>query len=176
MPSLWYLIQPQLQSKNSHGHGHGHGSEEHGEEDGQDGEHEEKTEHGEESGLPEGIEEKSGDQGHGEEKADEGSSNEGGNDEGGTDGEGSSKAAPATPADKGPKAEAYETGSGGNVEGVQFKGATSGGTKEGEQGDTRKHIPDAKGGSKLRIESHYGNKQGGASEPEQDPDDKDMVS
>ncbi|KAI9789287.1 MAG: hypothetical protein M1835_001769 [Candelina submexicana] len=58
--------------------------------------------------------------------------------------------------------EPHEVESGGNVEGVQFKGATSGGTKEGknEQGDTRKHIPDAKGGAKKRIESDYGLKQG----------------
>ena len=62
------------------------------------------------------------------------------------------------------------------MEGVQFKGATSGGTREGEQGDTRKLIPDAKGVNKRRIESHYGGKEGEAQEPEQDPSNKDLVS
>ena len=46
--------------------------------------------------------------------------------------------------------------SGSKVEGVQFKGAT----REGGKGDTRKHIPDAKGGAKKRIESDQGNRQG----------------
>ena len=44
------------------------------------------------------------------------------------------------------------------MEGVQFKGAT----KDGAAGDTRKHIPDAKGGNKKRIESDYGVRQGAA--------------
>ena len=174
VPSLWYLIQPQLQPKK--GHGHGHGSEEHEEGHVQGGEHGEKTESGEDDGSSQGEDDRTGDQGHGEENPDEGNSNEAGDNEGGAKSERSSEAGPATPDDKGPTPEAYERDSGENVEGVQFKGATSGGTNEGEQGDTRKHIPDAKGGSKVRIESHYGNRQGVASEPEQDPDDKDMVS
>ena len=186
MPSVWYLIQPQLQPKKGHGQGHGHGdeghSEEHGEEHVEGGEHGSKDEGGEKGSSGEGegpSDEKTGkDVGDGEEKAGEDGSEEGGNDEessGGSAGEGSEKKVPATPADKGPDVEAHETESGGDVEGVQFKGSTSGGTKEGEQGDTRKHIPDAKGGSKKRIESDYAKPQGQASEPEQDPDNKDVV-
>lgn len=55
---------------------------------------------------------------------------------------------------------AHVTNSGRDVEGVRFKGATSGASMEGETGDTRKHIPDAKGGNKKRIESDYGKTQG----------------
>ncbi|KAL8944692.1 MAG: hypothetical protein Q9216_000260 [Gyalolechia sp. 2 TL-2023] len=73
-----------------------------------------------------------------------------------------------TPGDDDPKAGAHEVDSGGNVEGVRFKGPTAGGTKEGEQGDTRKHIPDAKGGAKKRIESDYGKAQGVAQDDDKD--------
>ncbi len=59
----------------------------------------------------------------------------------------------------------HETESGGDVEGVQFKGAT----KDGAKGDTRKHLPDSKGGTKKRIESDYGVRQGTSDEqPERD--------
>ncbi|KAL6721719.1 hypothetical protein ACLMJK_000824 [Lecanora helva] len=88
--------------------------------------------------------------------------------------QGANKSGPDTPSDKGPKDFAHETESGGNVEGVQFKGATSGGTRDGEQGDTRKHIPDAKGGSKKRIESAYAIKLGESQEPQQDPSNEDL--
>lgn len=72
---------------------------------------------------------------------------------------------PDQPGDEYPKSGGHVVESGGNVEGVRFKGATSGGTKEGEGGrpemdDTRKHIPDAKGGAKKRIESNYAKPQG----------------
>ena len=169
VPSVFYLIQPQLQSKKSHGHGHG--NEGHDEEHSEDGEPDEKNEGGDEGGSSEGKEEESGDQGDGEEKADAGKSNGSGND---VEKEGGAKPA-ATPGDKGPAAEKHETEGGGNVEGVQFKGSTSGGTEDREQGDTRKHIPDAKGGSKKRIDSDYGKTLGEASEPEQDSESKDLV-
>ena len=80
-----------------------------------------------------------------------------------------------TPADKGVDSDAHETESGSHVEGVQFKGATKAGDEDGGQGDTRKHIPDAKGGSKKRIESHYGGKEAEATEDQQDPSKGDMV-
>ncbi|KAF2083996.1 hypothetical protein K490DRAFT_69256 [Saccharata proteae CBS 121410] len=44
----------------------------------------------------------------------------------------------------------------GSVEGVRFKGSTNQGGDDHSAPDTRKHIPDAKGGSKKRIESGYG--------------------
>ena len=78
------------------------------------------------------------------------------------------KETPDTSDDEQPENVAHKTDSGANVEGVQFKGATSGGSREGEQGDTRLHIPDAKGGNKKRISSDYGNRQGVA----QDDDSK----
>ena len=64
--------------------------------------------------------------------------------------------APETSKEEEPKDTPREVDSGSKVEGVQFKGAT----RHGEVGDTRKHIPDAKGGAKKRIESDYGMRQG----------------
>ena len=87
---------------------------------------------------------------------------------------GESQDTPDTSDDEAPQNEEHETGSGGNVEGVQFKGATKAGTDHG-QDDTRKHIPDAKGYNKKRIESAYGIRQGVADQPEQDPTEGDRV-
>lgn len=174
VPSVFYLIQPQLQPKKSHGHGHGHDDESHGSEHDDEAEHKE----GGSSEDKENEEEGSGDEAAEEQKTDENASaeSEGVGGEGGSGGSESSATKVLTsPGDKGPDTEAHETEGGGNVEGVRFKGATSGGTKEGEQGDTRKHIPDAKGGSKKRIESDYAKTLGEATDPEQDPDDKDLV-
>ena len=167
-------MQPQIeryQHPEKHGHG-GHGG--HNEHD----EHNEEDEGSGEGGSSEGgesAEEKSVDQGEGsEEESKEGNNNEGESDDSGSDGEG--KDTPDTSDDEGSENRTHEKEGGQNVEGVQFKGATSGGTREGEQGDTRKHIPDAKGFNKKRIESDYGRKQGEARESEQDPSNKDMVS
>lgn len=79
---------------------------------------------------------------------------------------------PETPR-KDPHEGAHEVESGGDVDGVRFKGATSGGNGEGEdgqpiQGDVRKHIPDAKGGAKKRISSEYGKSQGSPSEGDEE--------
>ncbi|KAL8915989.1 MAG: hypothetical protein Q9172_006520 [Xanthocarpia lactea] len=169
IPSVGYLIQPQLKRKSGHGHDEGgHGG--HGEEDahgGADEGHENTKGEGEsETEKPEGGEEAS----NGDSRSDDGSedaSEEKSSSSGWDDrlrpdhsvldaGQGS----PETPGGKDPKEGAHEVDSGSNVEGVRFKGATSGGTREGEQGDTRKHIPDAKGFSKKRIESDYGKEQG----------------
>ncbi|KAL9029876.1 MAG: hypothetical protein Q9196_001936 [Gyalolechia fulgens] len=62
----------------------------------------------------------------------------------------------------------HEVDGGEDVEGVRFKGATRG-TKKGERGDTRLHVPDAKGGAKRRIQSHYAKPKGAAS----DDDDRE---
>lgn len=156
-------MQPQIerfQHPEKHGHG-GHGG--HGEHD----------EHGEEGEGDE--EEKSEDQGEGgEEDSEGGGGNEDKSDDSASEGEG--KDTPDTSDDEGSESTVQEKEGGQDVEGVQFKGATSSGTEEGEQGDTRKHIPDAKGFNKKRIESDYGGKEGEAQKPEQDPSDKDLVS
>ncbi|CAD6568117.1 MAG: hypothetical protein ASARMPRED_001414 [Alectoria sarmentosa] len=154
LPSVYYLMQPQIeriQHPEKHGHGGHGGHDEHGEEG--DGDEEGGSSEGGESG-----EEKSEDQDEGEQ------------------GEGGEKHTPSISDDEISENTVHENEGGQDVEGVQFKGATSGGTEEGEQGDTRKHIPDAKGFNKKRIESDYGGKQGEAQDPEQDPSDKDMAA
>lgn len=176
VPSAAYLIYPVL-NKNS---GHGHGG----------GEHDKHEGGGEHSGSSEGSHQSEPEQKEGDQAADtastDGDSNEGGEDgssaESDTSGptrpdhsvEDAGQGTPETSSDDDPKAGSYELPSGSNVEGVRFKGATSGGTEEGEQGDTRKHIPDAKGGAKHRIESHYAKEIG--SLKEDDPGDSDKVS
>ena len=158
-------MQPQIE-RIQHPEKHGHGGH---------GEHEEHNEHDEEGGSNEdgeSGEEKGEDQSErGEEASEEGEGDEGSSDDA------SGQETEQDASDEGGSENAtYEKEGGQDVEGVQFKGATSGGTKEGEQGDTRKHIPDAKGFNKKRIESHYGGKEGEAQNPEQDPSDKDLVS
>ncbi|KAL8700757.1 MAG: hypothetical protein Q9224_000820 [Gallowayella concinna] len=163
IPSVGYLIQPQLNKGQSHGDGE-HG--EHGEKERHEGavEDEEKSEEDEESEreskvAPDG--DAQGDDESGDSPDDE-NTGSASNDQPRLDhsvqdaGQGS----PETSGGEDPKAGAHEVESGSNVEGVRFKGATSGGTREGEQGDTRKHIPDAKGFNKKRIESDYGKEQG----------------
>ena len=171
VPSIYYLSLPQIdryQHPEKYGHGGHDKHDEHSEESNGD-EEGGSSEHGE-SG-----DEKTEDQGEGdEEESKEGEKDESNSDDSGSEGE--DKDTPDTSNDEGSENTAHETGGGQNVEGVQFKGATSGGTREGEQGDTRKHIPDAKGFNKKRIESHYGGKEGEAQKPEQDPSDKDLVS
>lgn len=129
-------------------------------------EHEEEVDEGQEAG----------------ESSDQGS--EGGNSEKSTDGEeeksevkdedesdksesegGDQQETPDTSDNEESENVAHEKGRGGdNVEGVQFKGSTRAGDEKNEAGDTRKHIPDAKGYNKLRIESDYGKPQGVSNE------------
>ena len=161
IPSVYYLMQPQIE-RYQHPERHGHGG--HGGHDG----HGEADEEGSASKGEESEDADNEDQGEGSEK------DEGKSDDSSSDGE--EKETPDTSDDEGSENTAHEKEGGGNVEGVQFKGATSGGTKEGEQGDTRKHIPDAKGFNKKRIESDYGGKEGEAQNPEQDPSNGDMVT
>ena len=159
IPSVYYLMQPQIE-RYQHPERHGHGG--HGGHKGHD-EHDEQGEDGESGEEGGSIEGESGDQ-----KSED-------QDEGGEEDKGEEKDTPNTSDDEGPENTAHETESGGDVEGVQFKGPTSGGTRDGEQGDTRKRIPDAKGFYKKRIESDYGAKQGEAQKPEQDPSNQDLV-
>lgn len=162
LPSLWYLMQPQIERWNrpkGSGHG-GHGHDEHGEES-EAGEEVEAHE-GEDSG------EKGGDEGaEGEDESKESGDESEQPDDSGS--EGGEKDTPDTSDD-----EEKVVDSGENVEGVQFKGSSNAGPNK-QQSDTRKHVPDAKGGAKKRIDSHYGQRQGIAEDSEQDPKDKDLV-
>ncbi|KAI9810542.1 MAG: hypothetical protein M1827_006215 [Pycnora praestabilis] len=182
LPTCAYLLQPS--EDKGHGHGHAHDNK-HGGEEHADNKHEESEESEEkaEGDEEEGSEQDSGHEGEeqneerkedqGEAKAEESEEKsesqdapkeDSQSDDSGSD-DGDNAHTPDTAGAEDLKKtskndEAHVTEKGGNVEGVRFKGATSGGTEEGEQGDTRKHIPDAKGGAKKRIESHYGNRQG----------------
>lgn len=157
VPSVYYLLQPD--PKKSHGHGHGdeghEGNEEHEE-------HEEEVEEGQEAGesSDQGSEGGKSEESTGreEEKPEEKEEDESDKSEG--EG-GDQQETPDTSDNEGFENVAHEKGRGGdNVEGVQFKGATKAGDEKNEAGDTRKHIPDAKGYNKLRIESDYGKPQG----------------
>ena len=165
VPSCAYLLQPK-----ANGHGHGHDDGEHGGHEKHEEASEGEGEHTEEAEVSE--EDKSEDSestpGEQEKSSSDQSEQEGSKpDDSGSDGE-EQQDTPATSDDDEPKSEAHETEGGGNVEGVQFKGAT----KDGEQGDTRKHIPDAKGYNKKRIESDYGKPQGTVDEAESSTEDK----
>ena len=167
IPACIYLLQGSPDS----GHGHGDEGEEHaaegheeaGEESDQPAEDKEPLGIDVVPDLRKGAADEDG------EKTDE-QNDEGGEEKTEDQSDGSSsdgedkQETPDTSDDEEPKNVAHEVDSGKNVEGVQFKGATSGGTRDGEQGDTRKHIPDAKGGNKKRIESDYGKRQGVAAE------------
>ena len=152
---LWYLLPPQIERWNrpkGSGHG-GHGHGEHGEES-EGGEEEDSGEKGGNEGAQSEDESEGGDE---SEQLDDSGSEGGGND------------TPDTSDD-----EEKVVDSGEDVEGVQFKGPSNAGPNK-QQSDTRKHIPDAKGGAKKRIDSHYGQKQGLAKDSKQDPKDKDLV-
>lgn len=155
-------MQPQIE-RSQHPEKHGHGGH---------GGHDEHGEEGEGEGDAEGGPSEDGEGGEGEPS--EGKSDDSGSDSSGSDDTG--KDTPDTSDDEDPENTTHEKEGGQDVEGVQFKGATSGGTRDGEQGDTRKHIPDAKGFNKKRIESDYGGKEGEAQNPEQDPSNKDLVT
>ena len=158
-----YYLWPKASSPD---HGHGHG----------DGDHAKHDVH-EESEESEGVQEEGDstesegkEQTEADESKDEGKEEETSSDSGSDDSKQDDN--PETSDDEAPQNEEYVVEGGGNVEGVQFKGATKGGTKDGEQGDTRKHIPDPKGGNKKRIESDYGNKLGDLEEEDSDGEDK----
>ncbi|KAL9606673.1 MAG: hypothetical protein Q9179_000195 [Wetmoreana sp. 5 TL-2023] len=179
IPSCAYLLQPDPNK----GHGHGHDEGEHGEHEGRKEGEEDSEEVVESEGEQPEDDQEGGEQGsHGDSNEGEGTSDDDSTKPDSGDqsrpdhsvqdaGQGS----PDKPRGEDPKATgSYKKDSGSNVEGVRFKGATSGGTEEGVQGDTRKHIPDAKGGAKKRIESDYGKMQGVLNEA--DPENTDKVS
>ncbi|KAI4185609.1 MAG: hypothetical protein L6R41_004012 [Letrouitia leprolyta] len=169
IPSIIYLLQPNPNSH--HGHGHDEGNhEDHGEEHSNEESSAAESEDGEQSSGEEPREGKTQEGGAEEGTSDDGSTTSWSDEQSRPDhtvydaGQGT----PETSGDEDTKEGAYEVESGGNVSGVRFKGATSGGTEEGEQGDTRKHIPDAKGGAKKRIESDYAKSQGVAQDESKD--------
>lgn len=189
IPAMVYLLQPSPDS----GHGHEHDADEQHEDESQEGQGEEEAQAGESSDkaapnsepgdiIPD-LRKSSSQEGEdaGEEGDRQGGEEEAEDQSGDSSSEGDDQQdTPGTSDDEQPNNVAHETESGGNVEGVKFKGATSAGTRDGEQGDTRKHIPDAKGGNKKRIESHYGKRQGVAGDDDLEPDEsgrtKDKVS
>lgn len=141
LPCIWYLWPP---SKKSHEHGHGH-------------EHDDQTshkDHEESSDGADNVENTESTEAVEEEKADNQvetesvKSDDSDNQEGEQD----------TPDTSDDESETIlnEKEGGNEAQGVKFKGPT----KNGPPGDTRKHIPDAKGANKKRIESDYGERQG----------------
>lgn len=154
VPTCALLLQPNPDKGHEHhdpeheGRGHqAHVDDDEASEDGDDSQHEADENGGEKD------ETQSSDDESGSEK-EEGKSDE-------SRGEGEEQQdTPDTSEDEEPENETQLKDGGGEVEGVQFKGAT----KEGSPGDTRKSYPDAKGGNKKRIESDYGKKQ--AEDPE----------
>lgn len=161
---LYILLPPQIERWNrpkGSGHGgHGHGHDEHSGDS--EGGGEVEAHEGKESG------EKGDDEGaEGQDESKEGGDESEQSDDSGN--EGGEKDTPDTSGD-----EENVVDSGKDVEGVQFKGPSNAGPNK-QQTDTRRSYPDAKGGNKKRIESHYGQKQGIAGDGEQDPKDKDLV-
>ena len=180
IPCFWYLLQPQLH-KTEHSGGHEHGEhDQHAEEshEGEDGKGEDGNGDGDSGVGDEGkgsTEEKS--QNRGEDDLENGGQGGEGDSEGGDSGDVNNEGGQDThdtSEDEGASNYPHEKEGGGHVEGVRFKGAAQA-TKEGERFDTRKHIPDAKGGNKKRIESHYGQQQGVAQDASQDPSKEDLV-
>lgn len=175
-PAIYYLIANAPEPVGDHGHGHDEGD--HGED-----KHGEKEESGDlagasAEGTEETTEEQDGENADGPNESSEGTQenleNEGSKSEGDETSDGKSEDSgeslghdtPDTEEDEEPKDTAREVDSSSEVEGVQFKGPT----RHGEVGDTRKHIPDAKGGAKKRIESDYGMRQGVKEDGEPKPD------
>lgn len=153
VPTCAYLLQP------SPDKGHGHHDPEHegrGHQDYADAEDDATSEDGDDSGTEgdeKAAETQSSDDTSGSEEKEDMSDDSSGEGEEEQD-------TPDTSDDEEPQNETHLNDGGGDVEGVQFKGAT----KHGAVGDTRKSYPDAKGGNKKRIESDYGIKQ--AEDPE----------
>ncbi|MCJ1437914.1 hypothetical protein MMC27_007301 [Xylographa pallens] len=178
VPSCWYLLQegPAKPSHHEPGNDESHedfeaarkgtestdGEEDEGEDGGKAGDGGEKTEDdGENSG--EGGAAKSGSSDEDGEKSDDSPPS-------GTDGE--KQGSPDPSGNQDPENTAHETEAGDDVEGVRGKGAT----KDGPAGDTRKHIPDAKGYNKKRIESDYGHSQSPDKSEENEPDKGDKAA
>ncbi|KAI9667333.1 MAG: hypothetical protein M1821_000148 [Bathelium mastoideum] len=146
-PATWYLLQPGADAH--HGDDHGHDKEEHEEEhaddaetSGEGGDEEQKSDEGAQQG-----EEKQQDESKEAESEDKGDA--GSNEGAGEDGD--------APKDE---TRVLEGESKDLPEGVRFKGKTNQGDEDNEMTATRKSIPDAKGGTKKRLDSDYAVRQG----------------
>lgn len=141
LPCIWYLWPP---SKKGHGHEHGHGHDDHinhkDDEESSDG-----ADNAENTESIEAAEEERADK---QPETDSVKSSDSDNQEGEQD-------TPDTSDDESDTI-LHEKEDGNEAQGVTFKGPT----KNAPPGDTRKHIPDAKGANKKRIESDYGGRQG----------------
>lgn len=175
-PAIYYLIANAPEPIGDHGHGHDEG--EHGEDEHEEKEASEDSADGSADGTEEATQEKGGEDGDETNESMEGNEEKSGDEDSKLEGDETSNGesegneepsehdTPVTSEDEEPKDTARVVDSGSEVEGVQFKGAT----RHGEVGDTRKHIPDSKGGAKKRIESDYGMKQGVKEDEEPKPD------
>ena len=175
-PAIYYLIANAPEPIGDHDHEHIGGEHKDGEHEEEGGSEEsadasadgsgettgeESAENADEAGgSSEGSEAKSEDEGS---KSQNDNASEGASED---SGESSEQDTPDASVDEESKDTAKVVDSGSEVEGVQFKGAT----RHGEVGDTRKHIPDSKGGAKKRIESDYGKRQGEKEDEEPNPD------
>lgn len=163
-----------LQSSPDKGHGHhdpeheGRGHQDHAEDDATSTDGDDSESEGDEKAETQSSDETSGsdeekgksDEEEGKSDEEEGTSDEASKSDESSGEEEEQQNTPDTSDDEEPENETQIKGGGGDVEGVQFKGAT----KHGKAGDTRKSYPDPKGGNKKRIESDYGIKQ--AEDPE----------
>lgn len=145
LPCIWYLWPP---SKKSHEHEHGH---EHGHEHDDQISHKDDEESSDDAGNAENTESTEAAR---EERADKQVETESVKSDDSDNQEGE-QGTPDTSDDESDTF-LHEKEGGNEAEGVKFKGPT----KNGPPGDTRKHIPDAKGANKKRIESDYGERQG----------------
>ncbi|MCJ1478838.1 hypothetical protein MMC13_007522 [Lambiella insularis] len=167
VPSCWYLLREGPANPSHHGH-HEPGNEDSHEafeaaRKGTDaGDEEEKDGAEAQKGDGEGDDGKEDTSGGDGQKSDDSPPS-------GSEGE-AQKNVPST--NEGSDDSAHETEPGDDVEGIRGKGAT----KDGPPGDTRKHIPDAKGYNKKRIESDYAQRQGEKDSEEQEPDKGDKAS
>ena len=185
LPSCYYLWPTAKAEGHGHGHGEGHGEEGGSEHSGEGEEGEDAAGHGTSDDVhgadtppPKAREAQKAaspsNRAKDEDSDSESSASdtpEGSDSEEETTDSESDNSMKNTPEASGPNDEERVTESGKDVEGVRFKGATT----SGPQGDTRKHVPDSKGGAKKRIESDYGNQLGKMSEDEQKADNDDKV-
>lgn len=172
VPTCWYLLQPDPNKGHGHGHEEGHGKHDGGEE--HEDVHEEARE--EAHDTTEDKEAEKDDDAPANDEQTESTGGEGNDPEAASKSESNEDKGQETPDtsddDEEPKNVEHETGDGGDVEGVQFKGAAKLVREDPEQGDVRKHIPDAKGFNKKRIESKYGNRLG----LDEEGDDKNRLT
>ncbi|MCJ1377064.1 hypothetical protein MMC17_000154 [Xylographa soralifera] len=178
VPSCWYLLQegPAKPSHHEPGNDESHedfeaarkGTESaDGEEDeGKDGEK------AEDEGEKAEDNRENSDEGEKAKSASSGEDGESSDDSPPSGTEGEKQGSPDPSGNQDPENSARETEAGDDVEGVRGKGAT----KAGPAGDTRKHIPDAKGYNKKRIESDYGHVQSPDGSEENEPDKGDRAA